>query len=151
MSRLKLALIIFTTIIIVGVVSFYCFKVLYPLNKTTPAFTCGVKDDRFIDGVTDSSSCLGKTLFKKNCAACHNASSVKSTGPGLWGVLGRIPSREWLYEWVRNSNKLIKSGDAYANAIYHEYNETQQTIFGNTLSNKEIDAIIEYVDVGRCR
>jgi cytochrome c2 len=89
----------------------------------------------------------GKTLFKANCATCHKANENKLTGPGLKGVLDRIPKGDWKYNWVHNSAAVIKSGDSYAKKIYDENNGTAMTAFPG-LSNEEIDAILAYVNPG---
>lgn len=86
----------------------------------------------------------GKALFTSNCASCHHPVK-KSTGPALQGVDGRVPSKEWLHKWVRNSAGMIASGDAYAQKIYNEYNKTAMTAFPN-LTDEEIDAIVGYVN-----
>lgn len=86
----------------------------------------------------------GKALFQANCASCHNP--IKdATGPALKGVSGRVPNKEWLYKWVKNSASLISSGDKYANEIYTKWNKTAMTAFP-ALSNEEIDAIIKYAE-----
>lgn len=86
----------------------------------------------------------GKALFQANCASCHNP--IKdATGPALQGVDKRVPSKEWLYNWVHNSAKLIASGDKYANEVYAKWNKTAMTAFPN-LTTQEIDAIITYVN-----
>lgn len=89
----------------------------------------------------------GKQLFNQNCAACH-ALNRKMTGPALANVETRLAEaedldKEWLYAWVKNSSGVIKSGDAYANKIYKEYNQSQMTAFP-TLSNADIDNILAY-------
>jgi mono/diheme cytochrome c family protein len=89
----------------------------------------------------------GKALFNVNCAACHNLKR-KMTGPNLANVEARLAEdegldREWLYKWIRNSPAMIKSGDAYANKIYAEYNQAAMTAFP-TLSNGDIDDILAY-------
>ncbi|MFS4493322.1 cytochrome c3 family protein [Maribacter sp. 2308TA10-17] len=89
----------------------------------------------------------GKALFKVNCAACHNLKK-KMTGPNLYKVEERLAEnegldREWLYAWIKNSAGVIKSGDAYANKIYAEYNQSAMTAFP-TLSNVDIDNILAY-------
>jgi len=89
----------------------------------------------------------GKALFKVNCAACHNLKK-KMTGPNLYKVEERLAEdegldREWLYAWIKNSPGMIKSGDAYANKIYAEYNQAAMTAFP-TLSNADIDNILAY-------
>lgn len=88
----------------------------------------------------------GKALFKANCTACHTATDKNGTGPGLKGVLGRIPGGDWKYDWVHNSSALIKSGDAYATAIYAQY-KTSMNAFP-ALTNEQIDAILAYADKG---
>jgi hypothetical protein len=89
----------------------------------------------------------GKALFHTYCATCHNASAVRSTGPGLQGVLDRIPSREWAYIWVRNSDSLIKSGDGYASKVFESNGKIHQPGFPN-LTNQEVDAILDYCTRG---
>ena len=89
----------------------------------------------------------GKTLFNQNCAACH-ALNRKMTGPALANVESRLSEdegldREWLYEWIKNSPGMIKSGDAYANKVFNEYNQAPMTAFP-TLSNADIDDILAY-------
>jgi mono/diheme cytochrome c family protein len=89
----------------------------------------------------------GKQLFNQNCAACH-ALNRKMTGPALANVEARLAEEEgldkaWLYAWIRNSAGVIASGDAYANKIYAEYNQSQMTAFP-TLSDADIDNILAY-------
>jgi cytochrome c2 len=88
----------------------------------------------------------GEALFSGKCSSCHTITDKKSTGPGLKGVLGRIPGGDWKYNWVRNSSDVIKSGDAYAVDLYAKY-KTTMTAFP-TLTNAEIDAILAYADAG---
>jgi cytochrome c551/c552 len=86
----------------------------------------------------------GKALFQANCAACHNP--IKdATGPALKGVSARVPNKEWLYKWIKNSAAVISSGDKYANEIYTKWNKTAMTAFP-ALTNEEIDAIIKYCE-----
>lgn len=101
-------------------------------------FNANAQDGKAIDG---------KALFKANCSSCHFASEKKSTGPGLKGVLGRIPGGNWKYDWVHNSGALIASGDAYANAKFKEFAGSKMTAFPQ-LSNDEIDAVLNYADAG---
>jgi mono/diheme cytochrome c family protein len=83
----------------------------------------------------------GETLFNANCAACHKLYK-KATGPALFQV-GDKYDRDWLYAWIKNSQDMVKSGDAKANAIYNEYNGAVMTSFPQ-LSNADIDNIIAY-------
>jgi hypothetical protein len=89
----------------------------------------------------------GEKLFRANCSACHKANDQKLTGPGLKGVLSRIPEGDWKYDWVHNSAAVIKSGDMYAKKICNENGGSMQTAFPG-LTNEEIDAILEFADGG---
>src|SRR5690606_31192682 len=90
----------------------------------------------------------GKALFNANCASCHKLDK-KMTGPALRGVEARLEAegldRQWIYDWVKNSAGVIKSGDAYANKIYNEYGGAAMTAFPQ-LSNQDIDDIIAYTN-----
>jgi cytochrome c2 len=89
---------------------------------------------------------VGETLFKGNCASCHNKNMKDPlTGPALGGVNGRWSDQKKLYSWVRNSAAVIASGDSYANQLYNTWNKTAMTAFPN-LKDDEIASILEYVD-----
>ncbi|MFN8711575.1 MAG: c-type cytochrome [Bacteroidota bacterium] len=89
----------------------------------------------------------GKALFKANCSSCHLASEKKLTGPGLKNVYSRIPGGDWKYKWIKNSSALAASGDAYSIKIKAEWNNAAMSAFPS-LSNEDIDAILEYADAG---
>ncbi len=89
----------------------------------------------------------GKSLFNANCAACHQLDK-KMTGPALRNVETRLSETEgldrvWLNAWIRNSSAMIKSGDAYANKIYAEYNGSAMTAFPQ-FSDEDISDILAY-------
>ncbi len=85
----------------------------------------------------------GKSLFSQNCASCH-AVNKKLTGPALAGVEDRWPDKKNLYAWIKNNQAFLKTGDAYANKLYNEYNKTAMNLFPN-LADKDIDAILAYI------
>jgi cytochrome c oxidase subunit II len=88
----------------------------------------------------------GKVAFAGNCARCHSAAlEKKGTGPALMGVSSRIPGGDWRYEWVRNSAKLIQSGDAYAVKIYNENAKAAMDPFP-ALPKETIDDIFAWID-----
>lgn len=93
------------------------------------------------EGVGDADA--GKALFNANCAACHKLYK-KATGPALFGVSQKY-DRDWLYQWITNSQELIASGDAQAVAIFEEYNKSVMTAFPG-LSTTDIDNILAYTD-----
>jgi mono/diheme cytochrome c family protein len=84
---------------------------------------------------------VGEALFKANCAACHKLDK-KATGPALRGVAQKY-DKEWMYKWVRNSQELVKAGDAIAVKIFAENNNSVMTAFP-ALSDADIDNIMAY-------
>lgn len=87
----------------------------------------------------------GAKIFKQNCAVCHALTDQKLTGPGLAGVFDRAPKGDWLKNWILNNEKLIKSGDAYANKIYNENGKAAMTVFEGQLTDKDVDALLAYI------
>lgn len=85
----------------------------------------------------------GKELFENNCKACHRVKE-KLVGPALAGVEDRAPSIEWIKSWVRNSAKMIASGDKYAVKIFEESNKAPMTSFA--FKDEEIMSILAYVN-----
>ena len=89
----------------------------------------------------EGDAAAGKALFNANCAACHKL-DAKMTGPALRGVTER-QSSEWLHSWIKDSQAMVKSGDAAAVKIFEEYNKAIMTPFPQ-LSNEDIDNILAY-------
>ncbi|MCX8142767.1 MAG: c-type cytochrome [Bacteroidia bacterium] len=90
----------------------------------------------------------GAKLFKQNCAVCHAShTDQKLTGPGLKGIFDRVPkpADEWLIKWILNNEKLIKSGDAYANKIYNENNKAAMTVFEGQLTENDVKDILAFL------
>jgi len=85
----------------------------------------------------------GEDLFAANCKSCHRVKQ-KLVGPALAGVTDRAPSIDWIKGWVRNSAKVIASGDKYGVALYTEYNKSQMTAF-TSFSDDQIMSILAYV------
>lgn len=131
------------TLLIFGVI-------LFSYSQTTFAQDGDDSDQAKEEQTTDDSSSdlgdaeHGKELFKANCASCHQRYK-RSTGPALHGVLDKVPSVQWLYDWIHNSSELIASGDDYANKIFDEYNGVAMTHFPQ-LSESDIDDIFAYVE-----
>ncbi|PKQ44468.1 cytochrome c3 family protein [Confluentibacter flavum] len=95
----------------------------------------------------DGDPAKGKSLFNANCAACHQLDK-KMTGPALRNFETRLADeqgldRKWITDWIHNSSGMIKSGDAYANKIYNEYNKVAMTAFPQ-LSDQDISDILAY-------
>jgi mono/diheme cytochrome c family protein len=85
----------------------------------------------------------GEDLFNGNCKSCHRVKQ-KLVGPALAGVYDRAPSIDWIKGWVRNSAKVIASGDKYGVALYNEYNKSQMTAF-TSYKDDQIMSILAYI------
>jgi|GEM_PF-1473333 len=109
--------------------------------STRPALTISSDRNSSVEVEID-----GEKLFKRNCSTCHIAHThQKLTGPGLLGIEDRAPKGDWLIRYIMNSEKLIKSGDKYANKIYEENGKGAMTVFEATLTEKDIKAILSYI------
>src|SRR5437879_550000 len=90
----------------------------------------------------------GGTVFKQNCAVCHSTGDNVITGPGLKGVMDRVPAKptkeEWLLHWIKNATKIKASGDAYATTLDAKFPSGNMSEF-EFLSDDEIKAVIEYI------
>ncbi len=95
----------------------------------------------------------GKTLFKNNCASCHNKNMKdKLTGPALGGVQERWGDDVALYSWIRNSQAMVSKGHPRSVAIFNEYNKVAMTAFPS-LSDVDIANILGYINctaAGNC-
>lgn len=91
---------------------------------------------------------VGKKLFLENCASCHNRSMKDDmTGPALGGVTERwskYPKKD-LYQFIRNSRKMIRQKHPQAVAIWKEWQPAMMNKFSN-LTDAEIEAILLYVE-----
>ena len=85
----------------------------------------------------------GEKLFKQNCTSCHTIGGGRMVGPDLQGVTDKY-EKEWLIEWIRNSQALIASGDKRAIQIFEEYNKSVMTSFD--FSDEEFVALLEYLE-----
>ncbi|OON69203.1 cytochrome C [Hymenobacter sp. CRA2] len=83
----------------------------------------------------------GDALFKGNCAQCHAVNDVV-VGPALAGIDQRRPL-PWIIKWVKNSSKMVASGDEYAVKLFNQYQKQQMPNFA--LSDEEITSIVAYV------
>jgi cytochrome c551/c552 len=90
----------------------------------------------------------GHALFQSNCASCHNPFKVV-TGPALKGVTERVPDKKLLHAWIHNFQAVLQTGNPYFTSLYNQYNKTPMNVFGNSLSDADIDAILKYVETAQ--
>jgi cytochrome c2 len=87
----------------------------------------------------------GQQLFTQNCASCHHPLK-DGTGPALKGVTGRGPwgDKKNIYAWVHNPAAFM-SKDPYTQTLKGKFGGVMMQGFPS-LAEKDIDAIIAYVD-----
>jgi len=89
----------------------------------------------------------GETLFKNNCAACHNKNMKDNlTGPALGGVEERWSAypREDLYKWINNSQAMISEGHPRATELWTQWKPTVMNNF--TLTDQQIENVLAYIN-----
>lgn len=103
------------------------------------------QDEATTDGIPTDAALVsaGESLFKANCAQCHEIHEVV-IGPALKDVHDRRP-KEWLLKWIKNSQKVIQSGDEYAVALYNEYQKNVMPSY--PFSDDQITSILSYIKV----
>ncbi len=110
-------------------------------------------EDAGVDGDLEAMIENGKTLFKAQCASCHNPLK-DGTGPKLKGVTaiwegygdyqGKT-GREWLVTWIINWNEAVDAG--YPRALeVKDWSPTQMNVFTGKLSESDVDDILAYVE-----
>lgn len=87
----------------------------------------------------------GKAIFKANCSTCHKLDE-KYIGPSLRGVTERRDP-VLVKSWIKNSQAMIASGDAYAVALYKEYNNSIMPAYA-FLSDVDLENILSYIEYG---
>jgi mono/diheme cytochrome c family protein len=87
----------------------------------------------------------GEKLFNANCTSCH-AINDKVVGPALKDVDKRH-NEAWLIKWIKNSQAMVKAGDAEAVKVFNENGGSIMTPF-ETLKDSEIKSILEYIKTG---
>lgn len=94
---------------------------------------------------SDEAIAAGKIVFNANCKQCHKLDQ-KYTGPALRGITDR-QSPEWAYRFIKNSSAVIASGDAYANALYKEYNNLMMPSH-EFLTDDDLGNLLAYIEYG---
>jgi cytochrome c551/c552 len=86
----------------------------------------------------------GQQIFQQNCQSCH-ALDKKLSGPALRGVTGRGPwtDRANLHKWVHGPAAFIPT-TPYTKALQAEFGAVMPPF--PQLSNKDIDAIFDYIE-----
>lgn len=94
---------------------------------------------------SDEAIAAGKTVFNANCKQCHKLDQ-KYTGPALRGITDR-QSVDKAKSFIKNSQAVIASGDAYANALYKEYNNLAMPSH-EFLTDDDLNGLLAYIEYG---
>jgi cytochrome c2 len=138
MGLLVLALVCLIT---VGTVTFLSYSSeVHATRAGKPTLT--PQANQIQASITDPVALKGKTLFQSSCSSCHLLTNEVLLGPGLQGINQRR-SEDWLLKWIKNSQQVINSGDAYAVALYSKFKPTVMPNFN--YSDEEIKAILTYL------
>jgi len=90
----------------------------------------------------------GRTLFQTNCAHCHGVHR-EILGPML-GSITHKKDKAWLIRFIKDSQKVIASGDPYANVLASHYNNAVMPCF-NQFSDEMIENILFYIQTESIR
>ncbi|MCP1385122.1 c-type cytochrome [Runella salmonicolor] len=139
---------IILTILAIFLMIFSSYEYIENDNAGSQQLYCAVIDysNKQYDDLTIMTpiQLYGKELFDKNCISCHSSSDEMVVGPGLKGITQRR-SEEWILKWVQNPQKVLASGDKYANDLYLKFNKASMTPFPS-LSKEDIGAILAYIE-----
>ncbi|AKQ44956.1 cytochrome c class i [Rufibacter radiotolerans] len=85
----------------------------------------------------------GKAVFDGNCAACHSIEE-QVVGPALKDVHKRR-EEQWIINFVKNSTKVVQSGDKQAVEVFEKFGKIPMTSFEGSLSDGDIKDVIAFV------
>ena len=84
----------------------------------------------------------GKEIFQKSCAACHSIGGGRLVGPDLKGVNDKR-TEDWLLKFIKSAQKLVKSGDKTAAALFEEFNKIPMP--DQALSDDQIMKVLAHI------
>jgi cytochrome c2 len=84
----------------------------------------------------------GEQLFQQ-CKACHSIGQGKLLGPDLLDMSKRH-DKEWIKNFIKSSQTMIKNGDPAAVAIFEEYNKLMMIDYN--WPDADLEAVIKYID-----
>lgn len=99
--------------------------------------TCGVVDDH-------KDYPIGYSLYKVNCAVCHSIDHKVIVGRGLAGAKNRIPSKQWFFDYLSDSDSMLQAKDPYALFCDSIGNHKKMTHFKH-LKSEEMEQLYKFV------
>jgi mono/diheme cytochrome c family protein len=111
-----------------------------PFDKNKQIWGCGVVDSH----QKGTYSPEGQALFQAKCQKCH-LMDRQMTGPALEGVRNRWADTVSLYQWIKDSQGFLETGDKYANELFEYYNHSIMPAHPE-LSDEDIALILQYIE-----
>jgi mono/diheme cytochrome c family protein len=96
-----------------------------------------------VDQESSPSVFHGQMIFQLQCQACHFIDHEGGCGPSLGSVPKRHPNR-WLKAFIRNSQKVIQSGDPYAVHLFDRFDH-RVMVSMEFLQDEDIDDVLNYI------
>jgi mono/diheme cytochrome c family protein len=88
----------------------------------------------------------GEKEFNTACIVCHTIGKGRLVGPDLAGVTDRRPN-EWLIDFIKSSQSMIKAGDPDAVALVGEY--AGMVMPDTMMSDQQIADIVNYLRLAK--
>ena len=85
----------------------------------------------------------GKMIFQTNCAHCHGVHK-EILGPML-GSITKKKDKAWLIKFIKDSQRVIASGDEYANMLAEKYHHAVMPCF-NQFPDSTIADLLIYLE-----
>ena len=84
----------------------------------------------------------GEVIFRQKCSACHRIGGGRFVGPDLKGVHERR-AHDWLVNFIRSSQTIIKAGDTAAVNVYERFNKVPMP--DQNINDAEMEALLAYI------
>jgi mono/diheme cytochrome c family protein len=120
---------------LIGQILYYIERESVSPSETLP--------DEPVNQIASPEILKGKELFSYQCANCHSISK-EDYGPALGSVGKRLPTK-WLIPFIRNSQAVIASGDAYANHVFNAF-DRKVMVEMEFLTPEDVGSILHYID-----
>jgi copper(I)-binding protein/cytochrome oxidase Cu insertion factor (SCO1/SenC/PrrC family) len=88
----------------------------------------------------------GEQIFRTRCATCHTVTGNElagALGPDLLGVT-RQREMQWLLDWLKAPDRMLKQKDPVAMALYKQYNNLAMP--NMRLNKEEALSLLDYID-----
>lgn len=88
----------------------------------------------------------GEQMFRTRCSTCHTVTGNElagALGPDLLGVT-RKREKQWLYDWLKAPDQMLKKKDPTAMTLYKQYNKLAMP--NMRLNKDEATDLLAYID-----